>query len=356
MIGKRRKRLALVSLAVIGSLLSGCEYDLQKSGANTPFRTKRPSGFAGKVPDRAEQTRQGGRAFDTWRGKAPPASKPGNPPSGPEDYGSSEVIPQQYSDYERPVMRPRSPPVPAEPGMDTGPSVWGSAAPPSYRAQHPAAQPIITQRAALPMPGNNQRGPPPGSGPGVPPRMAPSVFPSSGPARQPPPSYAPGRPPQRPAGPPMPVAEMPPPGAVQHFPDAPRLGFIWPVDGEISSVYGWRQGKPHTGLDLRAPNGTTIVASQAGKVIFSGQMKGYGNTIILDHQNGFFTVYGHNQANLVKKVGGTKSTWVKRGQPIARVGQSGNATGPHVHFEVRRSNNPLDPLKFLPPRQFAMAR
>jgi murein DD-endopeptidase MepM/ murein hydrolase activator NlpD len=72
-------------------------------------------------------------------------------------------------------------------------------------------------------------------------------------------------------------------------------------------------------------------------------MRGYGNLIIIEHEGHFFTIYAHNDENLVKE-----EVTVKRGDPIARVGKTGSATGPHVHFEIRKGSTPLDPMRFLP--------
>jgi murein DD-endopeptidase MepM/ murein hydrolase activator NlpD len=127
-----------------------------------------------------------------------------------------------------------------------------------------------------------------------------------------------------------------------------KRGFGWPVAGKISSSYGWRRdpirgGRDfHTGLDLRAPRGRTIVASAAGKVVHSGWMGGYGRTIVISHPGKITTLYGHCSKLLVK-VG----TNVKRGQAIAQVGSTGRSTGNHLHFEVRSGGSPMNPIKVL---------
>ena len=125
-------------------------------------------------------------------------------------------------------------------------------------------------------------------------------------------------------------------------------GFGWPVIGKISSPFGWRKdpvrgGRDfHTGLDIRAPRGRPIAASQGGKVVHSGWMGGYGKTIVLSHPSGITTLYAHCSSLLVK-VG----TNVKRGQRIALVGSTGRSTGNHVHFEVRKNGTPMNPLKYI---------
>ncbi|MFC1655164.1 peptidoglycan DD-metalloendopeptidase family protein [Myxococcota bacterium] len=120
--------------------------------------------------------------------------------------------------------------------------------------------------------------------------------------------------------------------------------FIWPVDGVLTSKFGIRGGRRHDGIDIGAPQGTEIVAAADGTVLYSGdQQTGYGNLIIIKHANDMITVYAHNQKNLVKE-----SDQVKRGQAIGKVGRTGRATGPHLHFEIRKRTHPRNPLFFLP--------
>ena len=125
-----------------------------------------------------------------------------------------------------------------------------------------------------------------------------------------------------------------------------RYNFIWPVRGRITSPYGMRVlgGKKefHTGIDIGGAAGTNIVAAESGRVSYSGYMRGYGNIIILTHDGGYSTVYAHNSVNLVK-VGQS----IKKGSVIAKMGRTGNATGTHLHFEVRLSGKPFSPLSYL---------
>jgi len=133
-------------------------------------------------------------------------------------------------------------------------------------------------------------------------------------------------------------------------PDAahrPTSRFRWPVDApRVTSLFGSRWGRPHEGIDLQAAIGTPVYAADGGDVVYAGNtVRGYGNMIVLKHADGLMTVYAHNSVLLVK-VG----QHVSSGQRIALSGQSGHATGPHVHFEVRRDQVPRDPLQFLPGR------
>ena len=128
---------------------------------------------------------------------------------------------------------------------------------------------------------------------------------------------------------------------------------VWPLAadgaGLLSSSYGERihplagEQRFHTGLDLRAREGTPVYASAAGKVTTSGTSGAYGNLVILDHGADLQTLYAHNSRNLVR-VGDV----VRRGQPVALVGHTGNATGDHVHFEVRWKGGTVDPRTVLP--------
>lgn len=115
--------------------------------------------------------------------------------------------------------------------------------------------------------------------------------------------------------------------------------YIWPLERfEVSSNFGFRGGRLHSGIDLRAPNGTPIHASATGKVTFSGYKNGYGKTVIIDHGQGIETTYAHNSRNLVQS-----GQRVQQGEAIARVGRSGKATGYHVHFEIRMHGQALNP-------------
>jgi murein DD-endopeptidase MepM/ murein hydrolase activator NlpD len=119
-------------------------------------------------------------------------------------------------------------------------------------------------------------------------------------------------------------------------------GFIWPVQGVLTSGFGWRWGRMHEGIDLAVPVGTPVVAAAAGTVIVAGWFGGYGNLVVVDHGNGFSTAYGHNTSVTVG-VG----QLVAQGQLISYSGSTGHSTGPHVHFEVRVNGTAVDPLGYL---------
>lgn len=121
--------------------------------------------------------------------------------------------------------------------------------------------------------------------------------------------------------------------------------FIRPVPGRITSGFGMRYHpvlhvrKLHTGVDFGAPRGTPIHAAAAGVVLLAGYTRGYGNCVIIDHGGGVATLYGH-----CSSLGVSEGQSVKQGAVIGRVGATGYATGPHLHFEVRRNGTPVQPL------------
>jgi murein DD-endopeptidase MepM/ murein hydrolase activator NlpD len=118
--------------------------------------------------------------------------------------------------------------------------------------------------------------------------------------------------------------------------------FRVPAFGSVTSRFGFRWGRIHEGIDISGHIGDPIYAADGGTVIFSGTEGGYGNIVKIDHGNGYITYYGHNSKNLVKV--GQK---VSKGQEIAKLGNTGNSTGPHVHFQVMKNGSPVDPLKYL---------
>jgi len=138
------------------------------------------------------------------------------------------------------------------------------------------------------------------------------------------------------------VLRVPSRGGVPAALSEAQQGFIWPVNGRISSRFGPRGRGFHYGIDIIAPVGTVVRAAESGVVSYSGWMSGYGRVVIITHASGLQTVYAHNSVNLVRE-----GQRVNKGDPIARVGSTGNATCPHLHFEVRRNGRPVDPLEFL---------
>lgn len=131
--------------------------------------------------------------------------------------------------------------------------------------------------------------------------------------------------------------------------------FLWPVQGPVSSDYGYRyifgENNFHQGVDIAAPMGTAIAAGADGQVVFAGERGSYGNLVILRHDNGFYSYYGHCSKLLV-----TVGQTVTQGQIIAAVGSTGRSTGPHCHFELRYDGSPIDPLLYLPGENNAPAR
>ena len=125
--------------------------------------------------------------------------------------------------------------------------------------------------------------------------------------------------------------------------------FIWPVSGEVVSEFGPRvhpvleNRENHDGIDIDVPEGTTIRAAAGGTVSFYGEQPGYGNLMILEHGDGFYTLYGHLEEAIA-----SPGRFVDMGQSIAVSGNSGISSGPHLHFEIRNGEFPIDPLRYLP--------
>jgi murein DD-endopeptidase MepM/ murein hydrolase activator NlpD len=169
------------------------------------------------------------------------------------------------------------------------------------------------------------------------------IYVLAGPAA-PPPGVAPGDVPAPPTAPPAPSAILPPPSlaSVAVTPSPGR--FRWPIDrAAVGSPFGTRAGRQHEGIDLPAPVGTPVYAAADGQVVYAGSgIRGYGNLIVIQHEGDLLTVYAHNSELLVAQ--GDK---VRVGQRIALSGQSGHASGPHLHFEVRSGQIPVDPVSYL---------
>jgi len=123
----------------------------------------------------------------------------------------------------------------------------------------------------------------------------------------------------------------------------PFLKFLNPIQNAlVSSPFGFRWGRPHQGIDLAAPLGTPIFSAETGKVVYSSWKQGYGNFVVVDHGHGYETHYAHCSKMMVH-VGQV----VRKGQLIAKVGSTGNSTGPHLHFEVIANGIHRNPVKFL---------
>lgn len=122
----------------------------------------------------------------------------------------------------------------------------------------------------------------------------------------------------------------------------PTGGLAWPAPGAVTSPFGQRWGRMHTGIDIGSSTGAPIVAAAAGTVLVAGWGDGYGNTVVIDHGGGVATLYGH-QSSIGVAVGQS----VTRGETIGAVGSTGRSTGPHLHFEVRINGSPVDPLGYL---------
>lgn len=133
-------------------------------------------------------------------------------------------------------------------------------------------------------------------------------------------------------------------GAKPEFSYQDRLDqkFMYPINTRITSYYGPRWGRIHEGLDFAAPMGSPIRCVSSGRVVYSGWASGYGKVVIIEHQRGLRTLYAHNSKLLVRS-----GESVGRGEVISRSGNTGNSTGPHLHFEVQVNGRPENPLNYI---------
>jgi murein DD-endopeptidase MepM/ murein hydrolase activator NlpD len=122
-------------------------------------------------------------------------------------------------------------------------------------------------------------------------------------------------------------------------------GFMWPVSGSINDYFGAPRGGGtyHSGVDIGADSGTPIAAAAGGQVVLASAGYGYGNYVIISHDNGYETLYAH-----LSEIDVSQGQWVAQGETIGLVGDTGWATGPHLHFEVRAGGAAVDPLSYLP--------
>jgi lipoprotein NlpD len=132
------------------------------------------------------------------------------------------------------------------------------------------------------------------------------------------------------------------PEVIPGLPPAPGT-FAWPVRGEVVSPFGSDDGKASKGIEIAVPLGTPVTAAAAGKVIYSGTIRGYGNLVILEHADNFFTVYGFNSKNLV-----AIDSFVGQGDRIALSGTPSGGKSPRLHFEIRKGKTAANPIFYLP--------
>ena len=125
--------------------------------------------------------------------------------------------------------------------------------------------------------------------------------------------------------------------------------FVWPLSGAVVSEFGWREHPVlgerhhHDGIDVDVPEGTLVHAAASGRVFFYGEQPGYGNVLILEHADGYYSMYGHLASSFVEQ-----GRFVEVGQGVAQSGNTGISSGPHLHFEIRNGEFPIDPRRYLP--------
>jgi murein DD-endopeptidase MepM/ murein hydrolase activator NlpD len=131
---------------------------------------------------------------------------------------------------------------------------------------------------------------------------------------------------------------------------------IWPVDGRLESYFGKRtdplsgEGAFHTGVDIDAPRGTPVRAAADGVVVYADMMSGYGRVVVIDHGNGLESYYAH-----LSRFGVIPGQEIRQGEVLGAVGSSGRTTGSHLHYEVRRGGNPVNPAPYMGRARIAQA-
>lgn len=142
----------------------------------------------------------------------------------------------------------------------------------------------------------------------------------------------------------MTPAALPPAGQLPAPPAGDGTGFIWPVEGRLVSSFGPKaDGSRNDGVNIAAPRGAAIRAAEAGTVVYAGDtIPGLGNLLLLKHQSGVITAYGHTEALLV-----SRGDTVAKGQVVARIGSTGSVASPQLHFQIRRSGTAVDPEAFI---------
>jgi lipoprotein NlpD len=221
------------------------------------------------------------------------------------------------------------------------PRAVASARPPAANAP---ARPTTSSAQATPSPGAKPSSPATTSSPGKPSPQA-----TTSPAAKPSPQ-APASPPAQTrtamsrATPPPPVTRGPR-GLELAVPDFVEVSplFTWPVEGPVTSTFGRRRSAWHRGIDIKADRGAVVFAAAGGVVVTSGVEPRYGRVVKIEHDDGFVTVYAHNEENLVQA-----GMHVSPGDPIATIGRTGRATAHHLHFEIRRNGAVYNPLYLLP--------
>jgi murein DD-endopeptidase MepM/ murein hydrolase activator NlpD len=141
-----------------------------------------------------------------------------------------------------------------------------------------------------------------------------------------------------------PAAQNPEPPKAKQDVTAAMPSFRWPVNGRVIQAFGpGSSGQQNDGINISVPEGTAIKAAEDGVVAYAGnELKTYGNLVLIRHSNGYVTAYAHASEIAVKR-----DEVVKRGQVIAKAGQTGNVSAPQVHFEIRKGSTPVDPAPLL---------
>jgi len=349
-------RLAIASATTV--MLAGCSGDVTRFASNpfsmdpAPTASIRP---AGPAQQPGFEPASVGAVSSTPL--APVASTPLAPPSGA--YGSAQALPPAPALAQpAPVVTPRviaappqaqaqirvQTPAPA-PAKATEKLTFVQGAQPAGAAPaKPAEAPKAAAAAAVAKPADKpaeKLAAKPAEAPAKPAAEAPKQ--AEKPAAEKPKQVAKLETGVQPAQPAVPAAAPQQAAATPAHaaePESDKPEFRWPARGRV--IQGFKAGS-NEGINIAVPEGTAVKAAEAGVVAYAGnELKGYGNLVLIRHPNGFVSAYANNGEIMVKR-----GETVKRGQQVAKSGQSGNVTSPQLHFELRKGSTPVDPTEFL---------
>ncbi len=343
-------KLALAGLA--SAALAGCSSDSTRlSALSSPYPASTQgsaevTGSLGAAPTGRVDSAPIGGAYPTAQYQQPAPYQPAPyqaaqlPPAG----APPAATPVAYAPTSAPVapsytaVRP-APAAPAYSATPAAPQMQAATVPPAARPVPVATPaPVVATAAkpvaAAPAPANKT----------TPVHSAPMQTAALQPATTPAPAApAPAAQAAKPA-----AAAPAKQAAAEEADDAPRTGsgpqFRAPVRGRVISTFGPKPGGTRNdGVNFAVPEGTTVRAAEDGTVAYAGnELKGYGNLVLIKHQDGYVTAYAHNSELMVKR-GDT----VRRGQIVAKAGQSGGVSTPQLHFEIRKGSQPVDPSQYV---------
>jgi murein DD-endopeptidase MepM/ murein hydrolase activator NlpD len=359
-VGQLRALSRVIAIGLIGGAASGCSSDTIRFSSN-PFSNPFGSSASSREPTMTGSLAESPRPKPRVAVQSMPLPAP-EPQYQPPPQFQPQRAPAPTYRLPSPIAKTAALPAPRQPIAASGPAGWsahggtavivgpgenlnmianryGVPASAILSANRLTSAKQVTAGRRIVIPVYNAEGAPAAAAR----HEAPADLP-----KQPRQSVARNEPPPKPpavaARPavPAPAAPRKDPESTASLPSSDGTGeFRWPAHGRVISGFGGTSG--NEGINIAVPEGTPIKAAESGTVAYAGsEVKGYGNLVLVRHDNGYVSAYAHNSEITVKR--GDK---VRRGQVIARSGQTGNVTSPQLHFEIRRGSTPVDPIPFL---------